>query len=289
MFIHMFLFRFVKLVFSVIILIAFESCTIGKYNIPKKTFNNTAIADGEFLRYGVYKSGEKVSDYYYVARKTNDENGNLLYRFYINLKDAGGGGKEAGNYAGWPVSIIFDPVNGQTVDSEGNINTNALEEMGNMGYGGLTYWHYQLFKDKGYIKYVSRSVKDGRTFTKTFVIKVKTDFPIIDLLSSGIIAGRFIDPGTPGIYYLALPNFLKEPLAVTSSYENSKILITAKPLVFKVRKLKAVMADPFIAGLTGPLMKSLSVYIEDSDRRLMIKSREMQTEIILEEISNIYR
>ncbi len=281
-------FRFIKLFFLIITVFFIISCAIiGKHNVPKKSFPGVIIPDGEFLRYGVYTSGEKVSDYYYVVKKVTKEKGGLSYRFYINLKAVSNGNRGPGNYTEWPISILFNPVTGQTIESEGHIKTNDLKEMENMGYGGLTYWHYQLFRDKGYIKYVSKSVKGDQTFTKTFTIKVKTDFPIIDLLSSGIIAGRFIDPGTPGVYYLALPNFLKEPLPVTSSYENDKESMTTKAGTFRVHKLNAVMADPFIAGLTGEMMKSLSIFIEDSDRRLMIKSRELKTEIILEEISNV--
>lgn len=116
---------------SVLILLLLTFCISftfsmgGKIQIvPMKTNTAIDIPDGEFLHYGYYNGGEKVSDSYQVTRKATNGNGGFFYRIYMDFIPVSSGRKFPENYKNSPVSVLIDPVRGQTLESEGNLNTN---------------------------------------------------------------------------------------------------------------------------------------------------------------------
>lgn len=123
-----------------------------KQLIPMKTYPVTDIQDGEFLHYGYYAGGEKVSDNYYVTKKIKNEKSEVLYRMYNIIIPVLKGKKPPENYTNWPVSILIDPGLCSTIESAGHYDvkvTKDSEVASVFGIGGLVYWHYQFYRDKG--------------------------------------------------------------------------------------------------------------------------------------------
>ncbi len=304
--------RFIISILFLLVFIELDAFSMGsKQIIPMKTYHFTDIKDGEYLRYGYYNGGEKVMDYYYVTRIVTNGSGDNYYRLYMDIIPVSGAKNLPENYSNWPISALVDPVRAQTIEAEGNLNTNAMDDpsFSSFGFSGLFYFHYQLYrdkgnlsrdkgnlikdkgnliKDKGYIKYTSKSLKDQSIITTSYTINIKPSFPLMDAFSQDFISDRLIDPHSPGIMYFVVPNFTKEPLPVTFKIEKKDIL-TIKTGTFKVNKIIMYIGDPFLSKLAESFLKNSSVMVEDTDRRLPLKTQVQGYYEVLEEISNVIK
>jgi hypothetical protein len=279
--------RILKLVLLPIAAAIIAACSLGRQNVPMKTYSRIDIPDGEFLHYSDYFNGEKMVDHYYVTKIVKNGNGGIFYRIYYDILSYGGNRNLPENYENWPVRILIDPVSGSTIDSEGNINQNDLKSYNpsSFGIGGLTYWHYRLFRDKGYVEYVSRSASGEKTLMQTFKVKIDPAFPSTDAFSL-LFVYRLMDTESHGIIYWVMPYFMKDPMPVTLR-SIKKETISIKSGTYKTIKVDTVMGDRFFATLMEPFTKYSSVLVEDSDRRLLIKSQVQNKVTLLEEISNV--
>ncbi len=280
--------NYLRLIFGGILLITFftvSACTIMENQQPMKTFPAIEISDCEFLHYGDYVDGSKAFDFYQVTKKITNENGGFYYRLYFNIVSVSGE-KLNENYTNWPVITLFDPIEGLTLEAIVTLNTNYWKNWEKFGFSGLVSSYYKLNRDKGFVEYSAKSIKNDVTNSIKYRINVKPGFPVLDMFSMSQYAGRFFDPSSHGIIYIILPTFMKEPLAMTFNYENKENL-TVKAGTFRVYKGHISMGDQFLGKLMGTFLKSTSAYIEDSDRRLVIKKVFQDEEIILEEISNV--
>ncbi len=97
---------------------------------------------------------------------------------------------------------------------------------------------------------------------------------------------RFLDSRNGGICYSIVPEAVKGPIAVTCKYL-LKESVETKAGTFNVNKFNFMMADPFIARLMDPYLKSIVYLVEDSDRSLVIKGGMAGGMLVLEEISNV--
>ena len=260
----------------------------SKHLIPMKTYPVTDIKDGEYLRYGYYNGGEKVMDYYYVTRIVTNETGGIYYKLYMDIISVSGNKKLPKKYSDWPISALIDPVRAQTIEAEGNLNTNDMNDpsFSSFGFSGMFYFHYQLYRDKGYVKYLSKSLQSKSIQTTSYTINVKPGFPLMDAFSQDFISDRLIDPRSPGIMYWVIPNFMKEPLQFTFKIEK-KETISVKAGTFKANKVIIYTGDPFLRKLAEPFLKNSCVMVEDSDRRLPLKTQVQGYDEVLEEISNV--
>ena len=257
-------------------------------SIPMKVYTNLNIQDGEFLRYGMYNGGDKVWDYYYVTRITNLREGGFYYRLYMDIIPPKGGKRLPADYTKWPIWALVDPIKAQTIEAEGNIATNAMDDPIYSSYGlsGLFYFHYQLDREKGYAKYMSKSLSGDKIITTSYTVKVITAFPLMEVFSQDFISDRLVDPRSPGVMYWIIPNFMKEPLPMSFKVGKSETL-TVKAGTFKVKRITMTMGDPFLAKLGEPILKSSSLLLEDSDRRLPIITENQGYREIIEVISNV--
>ena len=135
------------------------------------------------------------------------------------------------------------------------------------------------------VKYISKSINGNEILTKSYTIKVRPDFPLVDTFSSSY-AYRFIDPHSPGILYYVLPDFMKEPIPLTFRYDKKETIAT-KAGTFLVNNIIVILGDPFLGKLMAPFLKNFNLMIEDSDRRSPVKQLFTGAETVLEEISNV--
>ncbi len=188
----------------------FDSCSKKGINfIPKKVFSVINIPDGEFLHYGTYFGGDKILDQYFVTKIETNLNGGINFRIYCNFISVSDTKNNPGYFTNWPMVMIIDAASGSVIESEGKLSTNTLQLQAfeEAGIRGLVYWHYQLFQNKGYVDYTSKSLKGEETVTKRFKIYVKPGFPLFDAFSINIFSNRLIDPDSPGIMYSDYPEF----------------------------------------------------------------------------------
>jgi hypothetical protein len=135
------------------------------------------------------------------------------------------------------------------------------------------------------LEYRSKKINGDVTNESKYIVKFNTDFPSVDI-RGGIYLSRFLDPRSGGIYYSINPDTLREPSPSIIRYASDEI-ITTKAGSFRVKKLIFVGADPFISKLMEPILKKIAFWVEDSDRRIVIKISTFAGDEILEEISNI--
>jgi hypothetical protein len=276
---------FITLLFAIL---SIYSCSTGSKRLPASIYP-VNITDGEFLHYGDYIDGSKDMDYYQVTRKVTNGNGSYYYSLYFDMIPVRGGKKLRLNYTSWPVITLFDPVRGLTLESEANLNTNDMKNWAKFGFSGFFHSHYKLYPDKGYVSFISKSFEGNEIVTKTFRINIRPGFPVVDMFSLSQYAGRFFDPRNHGILYILIPNFLKDPIPVSFDYGSIETIST-KAGAFRVKKIKSSWGDAFIGNLLDSFSKNLSIYVEDSDRRIAVKKvYPGGEEIILENISNIFK
>ncbi len=251
--------------------------------IPMKTYPVVNIPDGELLRYGNYIRGEKNSDTYYVTRLITNENG-VLYRIYANSN-------YTADYTNWISYYLIDPKQGTVLESCEHLSTNQEYMRENAKYGIVNtfFIHYILHRDKKYVEYTEKSLKENGVSESRYKVDINPGFPSWDGGAFFMLSPRFMDVKSGGIFYLVGPAFFKEPVPVTLKYE-AKASIGTKAGTFRVKKMATVIADPFIGKLMEPFTKEGSTWVEDSDRRLLIKiHRSDENETFLEEISNILK
>ena len=161
----------------------------------------------------------------------------------------------------------YDPSIGSTIRSSGTIDTNNLKRW---KYSGRSYiLNYQYYPDKGYVDYESKTLdkKNNRFISAHYKINIKPGYPTVDTFT-GSIASRFVDLGSPGIYYLVIPQ-LKFPIAMhMKAGEKKDVTVTAG--TFKVIRSTPSMGNSLIGKLLEPAFKNRSIWIEDSPRRLFI-------------------
>ena len=282
------LFKYLRLLAGGILLISFftvSACSILGNQHPMKTYSSIEIPDGEFLHYGDYTNGAKAFDFYQVTKKIPNGNGGFYYRLYFNMVSVSGE-KLNENYINWPVITLFDPSKGITLEAIVTLNTNYWKNWEKFGFSGLVSSYYKLDQDNKFVEYSANSIKDDVTNTAKYRINVKPGFPVLDMFSMSQYAGRFFDPASHGIIYLIIPTFIKEPLAMTFNYEKKENL-TVKAGTFHINKVHISMGDQFIGRLMGTFLNSTSAYVEDSERRIVIKKIFLNEEVVLEEISNV--
>ncbi len=281
--------------FLTALLILFSVCggfaMSGKVqNIPMKTYTDLNIPDGEFLHYGGYRNEEKTGDSYQVIKIITNEKGNINYKIYQYIIFGDKNRKPPVSYMDWPSYYSIDPKSGSVIESktvylDTNNTTNEINV--SMGFEGLLYWSYKYNAEKGFVEENTKTVHDTVTNTRNYKVYVNQDYPIWDATSLIYYLGRFIDPDSPGIFYLVVPEIMKNPIPLSLRNVSTGTLET-KAGIFRIKKEKVLSGDPFIGKLMEPFLKNWEIWVEDSSRRLIIKLHTPSDDyIMLEQISNV--
>jgi hypothetical protein len=221
-----------------------------------------------------------------IIRRETNRNGEVLYRIYKNEIRITSGKKHPGNYTDWPSFSLIDPGRGSVMEWEESHDTNAQIYKNNESVFYPYYFQYQYYPDKGYVDELIKSIKGSQTTSAKYRVKVNPDFPAWDQISFAFYGARFMDARSGGIIYMVAPFLLKEAAPVTFKYIATETIQT-KAGTFRAHKINIIVADPFIGKLLDSMTKSSALWIEDSDRRLLIKSQLMGNDTVLEEVSNI--
>ncbi len=258
----------------------------GLQNHPMKVFKNLKIADGEYLHYGEYSGGDKISDWYFVTKIITNTNGGFYYKEFIELISTSSKMKYIENYSNWPISCAVDSGTGSTIESICIVDPKYMNNFEKFGLGGIVYASYHLNSKANIAKGVVKTQKNGEILTTYYTIKINPDYSYMEGWNAVSLSFRVMDPNSTGIINYVLPTFMKEPLATTLKLDR-KDTVTTKAGTFNVRKVEFVLGDPFISKLMESFIKNSTFLIEDSDRRLMIKKQDISSSMFLEEISNV--
>lgn len=259
-------------------------------NIPMKPYPAVGITDGEYLHYGEYGK-IKNTDLYFLTKKETNLSGDTIYRTYCDYIPVASRRKKAENYKNWPAVIVVDPKSGSVIETEVKLDPNDFDSWAAFGNKGVFYWHYQLYGDKGYFEYITRSLKGGQTNECKIRGKVRDGFPYEDMVMYMIYSPRFLDFHKGGVLYsIAVQN--TEPKSV-SWEEASKETIRTKAGSFETMKIKGVFADPFVNPFLVSIIKSLmhgkeiTWYVEESNRKLVVLLQTLMTDFVLEEVATV--
>ena len=276
---------FVSFMILLSIVLLLPGTVIGKTEPPMKVMTNVIIPDGEFLHYGLYNGQDKTMDYYYTTKIVTNNKSGFYYKIYFDIIPVKGKHKLAARYTDWPITMLVDSVSAQVIETEGTLDTNCLKDFESLGVGDIVYWHSQFVKEESLFKYMSRSYKDGNSSTRSYRIKVNTAYPLMDMFSQDFISERLVDPTSKGIMYWVIPDFMKEPMAMTFKTDHKIQTITSKAGTFRVYKIVMYVGDRFLAKLAESMLKNNVCFVEESPRHLMIKTSAMGSDEILEEVS----
>lgn len=273
-------------------LIVLNDCAKEVYRkVPMKPCSTIGIPDGEYLHYVNYTGGEKISDEYAVTRIISNSSEAVLYKIYIKNISVTLSNREPGNYTDWPTRFLIDPRSGSVLEGDQYFATNKqeMQSMQKYGMGNLLYEHYKLESDKGRVEFNTRSVLNSRTNESRVYVKIKPGFPVWEGEAFMFYSLRFLDFRKGGIVYAAAPEYMKEPMPNTYTIQSKETIQTANGS-YKTVRLGWSEADPFIDKLLGPIIKNIGYWLEDSDRKLVVKVKAPSgdgTYTELAEVSNV--
>ncbi|MGA2140981.1 MAG: DUF3108 domain-containing protein [Brevinematales bacterium] len=285
-------FKILTFIIAAAFFLSFLSCAgFNRQRVPMKVSLKTDIRDGEYLKYGYYLSGEKQSETCMVTRKETGSNGDLLYRVYMAETEIPGGRKIPGNYLNWPSYYLIDPSHGCVLESVFIWNTNDIAfktKAQDIPYSSLIYSCYQLHMKEGYVKYVSRSMKNTEIIERNYRVDVKADYPVWDGISFFYFPSRMMDIRGGGTMYIVTPEFLKDATPFSLKYKSREKVVT-KAGDFSTFKVSVITDDPFLERLAEPILKKASFWVEDSPRKLTVRIQFAfgGGVVELEEISNV--
>ncbi len=253
-------------------------------NIPMKPYAKLDIRNGEVLRYKIASGGEDISEFKFIIKITNENNVQFAYIYHDGINYSKNE-RYPEQYSDYKARFLISLDNGSLYESRiGNKNNITFEV--NKDKNKI------IFKDKiadyehSIVNIESKTWDGFKVQTSKSRITIKKYYPILDLGSGMVIGVRFLDITNPGLATFIIPEIVKEPLPIYFRVEGRE-KITLKSGTFNTLKLSIVIADSFLSQLMQSYIKETMLWMEDSDRRLVIKMNSPIGNFYLDEISNI--
>ncbi len=258
---------FLKVVISVLSIMFFIhaiSIAMGiKFATGPLQKRKLLVKDGEFLKYKWNFGTEKSDDDYFVYRTDNISNTLTLYWF---CKDVKGKVVVPDHYTNYNrrVKVSLDKASilyftrDNTKETIANNEKGVIAESLNIDYS------------TGEAEYLSKSWDGNQTTCQKTRVKIKPDYPVWELSSIAFVASRFMDIKKPGVLLLVQPGIIKEAVPVSFIYKGKEDITTIAGK-FHTLKYNFQIADPFMGKLLENYVKYSSIWIEDSERALLIK------------------
>lgn len=237
------------------------------------------IPDGEYLRYAEYHEGRKYADYHFAARKTADSSKRHGYRIHTHFISVTNGKKLPKDCAEWPGYSIFDPVKGTLIENSVTCDPKDIREFKN-----LTHAHNVYDPETGELRYEGRVIKNGRTTERKAEIRLKPDYPFWNGASFMFYSPRVLDTRAGGWLSYANLSFAKGAMLFSFEYE-SRESVRTNAGAFDCDKAVVKVRAPFPFSLMMPFIPTTHFWIEDSDRRIVVKVQGTGgSEYVLEEV-----
>lgn len=210
--------RLFALILITILSLMLVECSRSAYKAPMKSYVGIQIPDGEYLQYQDLIGGDKHAEYYIVTKIVTNDQGKIYFKMFMSIITFPNKMIIPVNYEDWQVKLLFDPLQPAVIETEGHLTTNDMNAYANFGLNGIVYWHFLFNKKTGYVDYISKSINNDTESTRHYRIRVKSDFPLFEMMTVGFFDVRFLDPQSKGFAYVVMPDFMKEPLQYTIKY-----------------------------------------------------------------------
>ena len=256
-------------------------------NIPMKPYAKLNLKDGEVLRYKIERGGENVSEFKFVIILSNDSQGRYanIYHDGINVLKNEKYPDEYTNYIARFLISLDQATLLENAFGEKSCRTNILPRLDQKT--PVTLYKKSVFDRTASEVFMESLIQRGGNLEyRKNRIKIKKGYPILDL-GSGIVMGvRFLDITGPGIAIFVIPEILKEPLPVNFRFLG-KEKVSTKAGDFNTIKIGFTVADTFLGQLMRSFTKETILWLEDSDRRILVKMKSPDNDFVLEEITNV--
>ncbi len=270
-----------KIILINIALLTMFSCGKLTY-LPLNSSANLAIKDGEFLHYVQYAGGEKNKDVYFVTKIISNQS--KYAKIYQQGISPGKNEKLPSYYTNYLVHYLVSLNEGSLIESEGTYSTNRNRDNEPSVFSEQFYWHYRINSTDGVFEAENKLWNGYEVKARKERINLKPGYPVWDMISGSFFGPRFMDISRPGVAYYIIPEFLKDPLPVI--YRNmGKEKINTKAGTFNTHKYHFVAADPFLGKLMESIAKDTYFWVDDSDKKFIVKFQSMGYIMMLEEIS----
>ena len=265
-----------------------SGCGLKQAPQPMKLLDKTAVPDGEFLRYGKYSFGEKTAVIYLVSRLGETAGGEAVDTCYVEGFKPGSGDKIPSNYRDYHGRRVFSLKTGSLKElfynwPVENLSKNSADPSRFPGE------YYRSFRMNGEdLDMESRVLRNDTTISIKSRVHVKNGYPLWDLDSTTLFSFRYFDMSRPGILYVVIPSLLKEPLPLSFKIIGREKIRTGLG-EFETVKLGALISDPFLGKLMDGFVDSTTLWVEDSDRKLLFKMEAAGIKMELEAVSNVLK
>ena len=152
---------------------------------------------------------------------------------------------------------------------------------------GLIAEEYKLSDDGREVDYRADFWDGYETKRRSSRVKVKSGYPVWEFIQLMGFGARFLDISKPGIVYACKLDVMKEAIPIAFIPQKREV-ITTPAGTFHTVKIVFAIADPFLAKLSEPFLKELTLWVEDSPRAMMIQGINPAGDVYkVEEISNV--
>jgi hypothetical protein len=247
-----------------------------------------AVPDGEFLRYGKYAGGEKTATILMVNRFEKGKGGERLSVCYMEGYKVKNPENIPADYRDYHARRVFSLETGTLEDLSYNFPvTNVSKLSGDPSrLPGEFYRHYIMNGDT--LDMETRTCRDDKTNSFKSRVVIKAGYPAWDLDSTLMYSFRYFDVFKPGIFYVVVPAIVKEPLPVSFKVIGREKIKTGMG-EFDTIKLGVSISDPFLGKLLDSFLESTTLWIENSDRKLLVKMDAAGVYAELEAVSNVIK
>ena len=240
------------------------------------------VEDGEMLKYSDYISGEKTAELYLVYKKESLSGWGDVIKVYEFINSMNKPRKLPLKLSEFEGYYIVSLKNASLVEEYRNFSNRITSD----NLKGPYQHFYQMNADQKQIDY-SQKIWDGYESRDTKSrIKIKPDYPVWDGNSIAFLGSRYLDLSSEGMAYLVEPSILKDPIPFTVKIFAHETVTTPVLGKFPAKKYGALISDPFIGKLINSMMSETFMWVEDSPRKLVVKTQNYTGETLyLESIS----
>ena len=247
----------------IFLLPALISCSANKQQ-PMKLFKSLNITNGELLVYSKYIGGENSWTSYFVTKINKTDH---LIMTYIDSEKTGENKTMPENYTNFEYRINISAENG-------SLNEVYFDnrELADINIKLPEFIDLKVNNSNSTGEYLIKYKDNGNEKSVTSRFKFKPGYPVLDMASLVFIGPRLFDINKSGSILIVDPSYVKDPVeGYFKLYGEEHIKTPAGE--FDTFKVGFKMTDPFLGKLLSGFTDNFFFWIEDSPRRLMIKSQ----------------
>jgi hypothetical protein len=235
------------------------------------------VENGELVKYGAYKGGERYQDVNIVSWYAPD---GKSIKVYVGKHFIGSNIPMPKDYNDYQRQFVISLETASMVRSFGDYT----KEFHAQNLTGEIAFDTIVDPVKNVAVYISK-IWDGYDLrTMTMRVKLKPGYPVWDAASLAYVGSRYIDLSGKGIVYGVYPTVVKDAVPISARLIKRESIETPMGK-FNALKYGIGITDPFLAQLLDSYVKEMSIWIEDAPRGLVLKSESPEESYLIEGIA----